>query len=79
LATFYRKLDGGSWTTYATTNVVATQSSNSMNIGAINGFNGFSEEMRYGSLSYGQGLTATQVGDLDIIVTNYNTTLGRNF
>jgi hypothetical protein len=35
--------------------------------------------MRYGSLSYGQGLTATQVGDLDIIVTNYNTTLGRNF
>jgi len=78
LASFYRKLDGGSWTFFNSVTTVATQSSNSMYIGTINGAN-FPEEMRYGSLSYGQGLTATQIGDLDTIVTTYNTTLGRNF
>jgi hypothetical protein len=49
-----------------------------MYIGTINGAN-FPEEMRYGGLSYGQGLTSTEIADLDTIVTTYNTTLGRNF
>jgi hypothetical protein len=77
---FYRKLDGGgSWSQFGSTlSDSSTQSTNSMYIGTINGAN-FPEEMRYSSLSYGQALTATQIGDLDTIVTTYNTTLGRNF
>lgn len=78
LASFYRKLSGGSWGLFSSITTVATQSSNSMYIGAINGAN-FPEEMRYAFLSYGQGLTQTQMGDLDTIVTTFNTTLGRNF
>jgi hypothetical protein len=78
LATFYRNLAGGSWGTLASVSTVATQSSNSMYIGTVNGAN-FPEEMRYSFLSYGQGLTSTQIGDLNTIVTTFNTTLGRNF
>lgn len=78
LASFYRKLSGGSWGFYASTSQVATQSSNSIYIGTINGA-GFPEEMRYGALSLGQGLTTTQIANLDLVVTTYNTTLGRNF
>ena len=75
---FSRKLVGGSWTNFGLINTVATQSSNSMYIGAINGAN-FPEQMRYGFLSYGQGLTDTQLSNLDAYVTTFNTTLGRNF
>jgi hypothetical protein len=78
LARFFKKLQGGSWSSFNTITTVATQSSNSMYIGAINGAN-FPEEMRYASLSYGQGLTQTQIGDLDLVVTTFNTTLSRNF
>ena len=35
--------------------------------------------MRYATLSYGQGLTDTQLSNLDSIITTFNTTLGRNF
>jgi hypothetical protein len=75
---FSRKLQGGSWTNFGLINTVATQSSNSMYIGAINGAS-FPEEMRYSSLSYGQGLTDAQLLNLDTIVTTFNTTLSRNF
>lgn len=75
----YRKLTGGSWTNYTSSSTApGTFSSNSMYIGTVNGAN-FPEEMRYAFLSYGQGLTQTQMGDLDSIVSTFNTTLGRNF
>ena len=78
LARFYRKLTSGTWTNFGGVTNTATQSSNSMYIGAINGAN-FPEQHRYASASYGQGLTSTQIQDLDDIVTTFNTTLGRNF
>lgn len=78
LCRFSRKLQGGSWTNFGLINTVATQSSNSMYIGAINGAS-FPEEMRYSSLSYGQGLTDAQLLNLDTVVTTFNTTLSRNF
>lgn len=79
-AQVYRKLAGGSWTQFGTTTTGegTLPSISSMYIGAINGAN-FPEEMRYGFLSYGQGLTSTQVADLDAAVTTYNTALSRNF
>lgn len=77
-ASFYRKLEGGSWGLFNSVSGSATQSSNSMYIGSINGAD-FPEQMRYGGLSYGQGLTSTEIADLDMIVTTFNTTLGRNF
>ena len=75
---FSRKLTGGVWTLINTISTVATQSSNTMYIGAINGAN-FPERMRYATLSYGQGLTTVQMASLDSIITTFNTTLGRNF
>jgi len=75
---FYRKLAGGSWTTFGTIGSTATQSSNNMYIGTVNGAN-FPEQMRYATLSYGQGLSHTQMANLDSIVTTFNTTLSRNF
>jgi hypothetical protein len=78
IARFFRKLQGGSWTLFGTIGTIATQSSNSMYIGAINGAS-FPEEMRYASLSYGEGLSQTQIGNLDLVVTTFNTTLSRNF
>lgn len=78
-ASFWRKLTGGSWFRFAQT----SQGEGSlptvpMYIGAINGAN-FPEQMRYAFLSYGQGLTDTQITNLDSAVTTFNTSLGRNF
>jgi hypothetical protein len=78
LAKFYRKLTGGSWSFIGSVGAGTTQSSNSMYIGTINGAN-FPENNRYAFLSYGQGLTDTQISNLDSIVSTFNTTLGRNF
>jgi len=75
---FSRKLEGGSWSNFGLINTVATQSSNSMYIGAINGAN-FPEQMRYGFLTYGQGLTDAQLLNLDSIVTTFATTINRDF
>jgi hypothetical protein len=77
-ARFARKLQGGSWFNFGSVNNTATQSTNSMYIGTVNGAN-FPEEMRYASLSYGQGLNDTQLSNLDLVVTTFNTTLSRNF
>ncbi len=78
-ASLYRKLTGGSWIRFGTSSTSEGALPNaSMYIGAINGAN-FPEQMRYAFLSYGQGLTQTQMNSLDAIVTTFNTTLGRNF
>jgi len=76
---FYRKLTGGSWNQFATgTQTEGTLPSVSMYIGSINGAN-FPERLRYGFLTYGQGLTSTQISDLDVLVSTFNSTLSRNF
>lgn len=78
LCALYRKLDSGSWNFFNNLTNTATQSTDSIYIGTINGAN-FPEQMRYGALSLGQGLSSTQIANLDLVVTTYNTTLGRNF
>lgn len=78
LCRFNRKLENGFWFLSGQITTVATQSTNSMYIGAINGAN-FPERVRYASASYGQGLTITQMSNLDTAVTTFNTTLSRNF
>lgn len=77
-ASFYRRLAGGSFGLFNSVSSTATQSSNSMYIGTVNGAN-FPEQMRYATLSYGQGLSSTQIGNLNTIINTFNTTLGRNF
>lgn len=78
LVRFYRNLENSFWGLFGQLTNSATQSTNSMYIGTINGAD-YPEEMRYATLSYGQGLDVTQMSRLNIGVTDFNTTLGRNF
>lgn len=78
-AAIYRQLQGGSFIQYNTTSgAEGLLPSVSMYFGAINGAN-FPEQMRYAFLSYGQGLTQTQMTNYNTMITGFNTTLSRNF